>query len=149
MKNILILISLLVFSLNLNAQQVRKIKSETFDDITVTLYKKSTKKYLVKIAFPSEFGRESIWCDSKSVLYKIMDLILRADTRKGFHEIIHFEETINGKRFREINIMIRHAKKSDYIGIGKLHSFKYGSNGVLRTNARSLYNYLDKLRRLL
>ena len=151
MKNILILISLFVFSLNLNAQKAEKIKSKTFDDITVALYKIiESDNYAVQFKFPTSYNSfDRLWVSNKSDLFKLMNLILSADTRKGFHETIRWKENRNGKRFDEFTIMIRHAKKSDYIGIGKLHSFKYGKHGVLRTSAQSLYNYLNKLKTFL
>lgn len=146
MKIFLILISLFVFSLNLNAQQAEKVKSETFDDISVGLYKIiESDNYAVLFRIPTTYNSfDRIWVRNKRDLFKIMNLILSADSRKGFSEFLQWKEGNS-----EFTIMIRHAKKSDYIGIGKLHSFKYGNHGVLRTNAQSLYNYLDKLRTLL
>lgn len=71
-----------------------------------------------------------------------MDLIASADIRGGFHDVIRLRETKNGKKGDEYSLMVRHAKRSDYIGIGKIHSFKYGPYGVLKKNAEALSNYL-------
>jgi hypothetical protein len=150
MKNILILISVFLFSFSLNVQKSKKVEGRTFNDITVELYKGTeSAEYFVKLTFPAEYGKESININKKSTLYTLMDLIASADTRKGFHDFIRFRETINGQRHDEYSIMVRHAKKSDYIGIGKTYNFKYGRYGVLRENAGAIYNYLEKLRRLL
>lgn len=46
MKNILIYISLLVFSINLNAQKGKTIESKKFDDITVALGQMEESKYI-------------------------------------------------------------------------------------------------------
>lgn len=152
MKNILILIFVFVFvfSFSLNAQRSKKVEGRTFNDITVELYNfAGSKKYFVKLIFPSDYGNRFIKISKKPTLYTLMNLIASADRRRGFHDFIRLRETKNGKKWDEYSLMVRHAKRSDYIGIGKIHSFKYGRYGVLRKNAGTLYNYLEKLRRLL
>jgi hypothetical protein len=149
MKNILIYISLLVFSINLNAQKAKKIESKKFDDISVSLFQMDkSKKHRIKLTFPTEFdSSESVVIGSKNMLYEIMDAILDADTRKGFFKHIRIKD-INkyGNVEQKFTLQIRHGKKSKYIGIGKVWNFKYGNYGVLRENAQYLYNYLNKLK---
>ncbi|WP_297814343.1 hypothetical protein [uncultured Polaribacter sp.] len=149
MKNILIYISLLVFSINLNAQKGKTIESKKFDDITVALGQmEQSKKYRIKITFPTKFDNsESVVINSKNLLYEIMDAIDDADTRKGFHKHIRLSQKDKyGNVKNKIALQIRHGKKSKYIGIGKVWNFKYGNYGVLRENAQHLYNYLNKLK---
>ncbi|WP_443633591.1 hypothetical protein ABXT64_01300 [Candidatus Marifrigoribacter sp. Uisw_064] len=149
MKNILIYISLLVFSINLNAQKGKTIERKKFDDITVSLGQmQESKKYRIKITFPTEFDdSESVVITSKNLLYEIMDAIFEADTRKGFFKHIRLEEKAKyGNVKNKFALQIRHGKKSKYIGIGKVWNFKYGNYGVLRENAQYLYNYLNKLK---
>lgn len=150
MKNILIYISSLVFSINLNAQKGKTIESKKFDDITVALGQmEESKKYRIKLIFPTEFGSSTVVFigKNKNILYKIMDAILEADTRKDFYKHIPVK-TLNeyGNVFDTFTLQIRHRKKSKYIGIGKVGNFKHGNYGVLRENAQYLYNYLNKLK---
>ena len=149
MKNILIYISLLVFSINLNAQKGKTIESKKFDDITVALGQmEESKKYRIKLIFPTEFDDyESIVITNKNLLYEIMDAIFEADTRKDFFKHIRLEgEDKYGNVQNKYTLQIRHGKKSKYIGIGKVWNFKYGNYGVLRENAQYLHDYLNKLK---
>ena len=149
MKNILIYISLLVFSINLNAQKGKTIESKKFDDITVALGQmEESKKYRIKLTFPTEFhDHESIVITNKNLLYEIMDAIFEADTRKGFFKHIRLEgKDKYGNVQNKYTLQIRHGKKSKYIGIGKVWNFKYGNYGVLRENAQYLHDYLNKLK---
>ena len=149
MKNILIYISLLVFSINLNAQKAKKIESKKFDDISVSLYQmEKSKNYKIKLTFPTKFdSSESIIISTKNILYEIMDALLEADTRRGFHKHIRIKKINRYNNVEEkFALQIRHGKKSKYIGIGKVWNFKYGNYGVLRKNVEYLYNYLNKLK---
>lgn len=148
MKIILILISFSFF--NLNAQNS---ESKTFNDITAELYKDTrVGKYIVKVSIPSEHyrsGKGAIYFSSKQGLYEFMELIISADTRKIYSGSFRWSTIKNGDVIEKFTLVVRHAKKSDYINIGKTTDFKFGNYGVLRSNAIPLYNYLNELRRML
>ena len=127
----------------------KKIESKKFDDISVSLYQmEKSKNYKIKLTFPTKFdSSESIIISTKNILYEIMDALLEADTRRGFHKHIRIKKINRYSNVEEkFALQIRHGKKSKYIGIGKVWNFKYGNYGVLRKNVEYLYNYLNKLK---
>lgn len=141
-KNKLFLLGLFLITLNLTAQRhdYKIIESRTFDTFKVTLLKGKTNKYAVIF----NLSNTGLIC-SKSMLSEFINGFKKADTRKGFHTFVRVNR--NGENQ---SIMIRHGKKSEYIGIGYTWQFQSGFNKIVyRENAAYLISYLEELKSLI
>ena len=145
MKKTIIILCLFLVTLNLTAQRYdyKIVESRTFDTLKVTLKKlKVNDEYVVSF----NIRDVGLICDT-SFLSEFIYAFKEADTRKGFHTFIRTKSTSNGER---VSIMVRHSKKSDYIGIGHVYEFQSGYNKIVyRKNAQALISYLEEIRSII
>jgi len=143
MKKYIILPVFILFIGYCQAQtKVRTVESRTFDDLKISLVEtKNHERYILLNIYVAEAG-------GNAMLYKngISDFVYmldKADTRRRYHDFWRFNIGA-----RKISFMIRHTKKSKFVGIGQVFLFSSGKEKrVRRENIQPMIAYINKLRR--
>ncbi len=143
MKKYIILPVFILFIGYCQAQtKVKTVESKTFDDLKISLVEtKDYDRYIILNIYVSE-------ARGYAMLYKkgISDFVYmldKADTRRGFHDFWRFNVGPH-----KLSFMIRHSKKSKFVGIGQLYKYKMGKEKrVRRENIQPMIAYINKLRR--
>jgi len=127
----------LTTTLSAQKAKVSVVEEKTFDGLTIKLVKTNQNDYYINFNF-----KGGMTC-SRNYIADFIDAIVEADKRKGFHVFLRSSD-------KKKSIMVRHTKKSNYIGIGYIYEFHSGSETrIKRESSQDVINYLYKLNRKL
>jgi hypothetical protein len=141
-KHIILSLFLLLIGYAQAQKKVNILESRTFDDLTISLVETNSNErfILLNIYLIEGKGYAKLYKKGISDFVYMLD---KADTRRGFHDFWRFKVDTH-----KLSFMIRHSKKSKFVGIGQLYKFRLGKEKrVMRQNIQPMISYINSLRR--